>query len=343
MVFVGRERELARLAAALQRAVAGRPSRVVLTGTAGAGITHLLDELTARVEALPEVVIVRGASVEAAVGEPYQPLVEGLEATLAGLSDARLRSVIGRSAHDLGGLMPAVGERLDDMGIDRSPPRLVAPDQLGSRVLESLMGLIERLAATGVVLLILEDLHWADPATRAFVGAMLRVRRQLPLCLVLTYRPEDLSRRHPWRPIAAALTADAATELIDLPPLDTDTLERLVTSLQGARPAGDVMAAIQFGSGGNPTGRATHPVGEPVRGRCPAVGLLRGWRRGDAGRAPARRTSRRATPGGSPATVASIDGSGRPPGRPAHHHGRHQGCHRQRPGDGDRRLPVHQP
>ena len=67
--------------------------------------------------------------------------------------------------------MPTVGERLDDMGVDRSPPRLVAPDQLGSRVLESLMGLIERLAATGVVLLILEDLHWADPATRSFVGA----------------------------------------------------------------------------------------------------------------------------------------------------------------------------
>ena len=73
MAFVGRERELARLAAALQRAVAGRPSRVVLTGTAGAGVTRLLDELTARVETLPEVVVVRGASVESAVGEPYQP------------------------------------------------------------------------------------------------------------------------------------------------------------------------------------------------------------------------------------------------------------------------------
>ncbi len=196
--------------------------------------------------------VVRGASVESAVGEPYQPLVEGLETTLAGLSDGRLRSVIGRSATIWALLMPTVGERLDDMGIDRSPPRLVAPDQLGSRVLESLMGLIERLAATGVVLLILEDLHWADPATRAFVGAMLRVRRQLPLCLVLTYRPEDLlaatplatDRRRPHR-----RRRDRAHRPATVGP---DALERLVTSLQGARPAGDVMAAIQFGSGGNP-------------------------------------------------------------------------------------------
>ena len=92
------------------------------------------------------------------------------------------------------------------MGIDRSPPRLVAPDQLGSRVMESLIGLVERLAATGVLLLILEDLHRADPATRAFVAAMLRLHRPQPLCLVLTYRPEELSRRTtsgrsrpPWR------------------------------------------------------------------------------------------------------------------------------------------------
>ncbi len=252
MVFVGRERELARLAGALQRAVAGRPSRVVVTGPAGAGVTRLLDELATRVESLPEVVIVRGAALEPAAGEPYRPLLAGLEATLAGLSDARLRSVVGRAAHDLGALMPVIGDRMDALGIDRSPPRLVAPDQLGSRVLEALLGLIERLAATGVVLLILEDLHWADPATRAFVGAMLRVRRHLPLCLVLTYRPDDLWRRHPWRPIAASLAADVSTERIDLAPLDTETLERLVTGLQGSRPAGDLMAAIQVGSAGSP-------------------------------------------------------------------------------------------
>ncbi len=67
--------------------------------------------------------------------------------------------------------------------------------------MESLIGLIERLAATGVVLLILEDLHWADPATRAFVAAMLRVRRQLPLCLVLTIGPRSCRgaiRGDPW-------------------------------------------------------------------------------------------------------------------------------------------------
>ncbi len=252
MVFVGRERELTRLAGALQRAVAGRPSRVVLTAPAGTGVTRLLDELTERVASLPEVVIVRGTAVEPAVGEPYQPLAEGLALTLASLSDVRLRMVVGHAAHDLVGLIPGLEPRLEALGIDRSPPRLVAPDQLGSRVMESLIGLIERLAATGVVLLILEDLHRADPATRAFVAAMLRVHRQLPLCLLLSYRPEELSRRHPWQPLARALEADPATELMELPPLDVDAEERLVAGIVGSRPAGDMMAAVHVGAGGRP-------------------------------------------------------------------------------------------
>jgi DNA-binding CsgD family transcriptional regulator/tetratricopeptide (TPR) repeat protein len=252
MVFVGRERELARLAGALQRAAAGQPSRVVVTAPAGAGATRLLDELAERVAALPEVVLVRGTAVESATGEPYQALVEGLATTLASLSDVRLRMVVGRSAHDLVAVMPSLDARLQALDIDRSPPRLVAPDERGSRVLEALIGLIERLAATGVVLLVLEDLHWADPATRAFVAAMLRVRRHLPLCLLMSYRPEDLSRRHPWRPLALALEADPGTERLELAPLDADAEERLVTGIQGDHPASDLMAAIHVGAGGRP-------------------------------------------------------------------------------------------
>ncbi len=252
MVFVGRERELARLAGALQRAVAGRPSRVVLTASAGTGVTRLLDELTERVAALPEVVVLRGAAIEPASGEAFHPLVAGLRATFGALPDPRLRTVMGHSAHDLVVLVPELDERLAALRIDRAAPRLVAPDQLGSRVMESLIGVIERLAAGGVVLLILEDLHWADPATRAFVAAMLRVRRHLPLCLVVSYRPEELTRRHPWRSLEQALDADPATEHIELPPLDDEAEESLVSAIQGGRPDSDLMAAIHVGSIGRP-------------------------------------------------------------------------------------------
>ena len=252
MAFVGRERELARLADALQRAADGRHGRVVLTGPAGIGVTSLIDELTHRLRGLPGLVVARGAALESCAGEAYQALGSALGSALATLDDDAVRRVIGRSGHDLGLVLRDAAERLDALGIDRSPPRLTAPEQLGSRVQEAILGALERLAADGVVLLALEDLHRADPATRGFVRALLRIGRPLRVGLVLTYQPDELNRRHPARELATLLQADPTVEHLPLGPLDAGSVGRLVASLQGDRPAGDVLAAVMEGSAGNP-------------------------------------------------------------------------------------------
>jgi DNA-binding CsgD family transcriptional regulator len=252
MTFVGRERELDRLAGALQRAAEGRHGRVVLTGSAGAGITRLLDALTDRLAGLPEVVVARGAALGSCSGEAYQALGAALASALIGLEDDRVRYVIGRSGHDLGLLLRDGAMRLDQLGIDRSPPVLGAPDQLGSRVQEGVLGALERLAGGGVVLLAIEDLHQSDPATRGFIRALLRIGRPLPVCLVLTYQPDELYRRHPARELARVLATDPTVEQLPVAPLDAASVGRLVASLQGDRPAGDILAAVVEGSGGNP-------------------------------------------------------------------------------------------
>ena len=272
MSFVGRERDLARLAAVLQRAAEGRHGRVVLTGPAGIGITCLLDELSERLRGLPEVVVARGAALESCAGEAYQALGAALASALATLPDDRVRHVVGRSGHDLGLLLRADAARLDDLAIDRSPPRLHAPEQMGSRVQEAVLGALERLAGDGVVLLVLEDLHRADPATRGFLKALLRIGRRLPVCLVLTYQPDELNRRHPAQDLAHVLAADATVESLPIGPLDGPSIGRLVASLQGDRPAGDILAAVIEGSGGNPL-MATQLVA--------AVGSLAGVRLSD--------------------------------------------------------------
>jgi DNA-binding CsgD family transcriptional regulator len=252
MAFVGRERELARLADALQRAADGRQSRVVLTGPAGIGVTRLIDELTYRISGAPGIVVARGAALESCAGEAYQAMGVALATALATLDDDRVREVIGRAGHDLGLVLREGAARLDALGIDRSAPALSAPDQVGSRVQEAVLGALERLAGEGTALLVLEDLHRADPATRAFVRSLLRIGRQLPVCLVLTYQPDELYRRHPARELARALQSDPTIEHLALGPLDRDSMGRLVGSLQGHRPAGDLLAAVMEGSGGNP-------------------------------------------------------------------------------------------
>jgi DNA-binding CsgD family transcriptional regulator/tetratricopeptide (TPR) repeat protein len=252
MAFVGRERELSRLADALQRAADGRHGRVVLTGPAGIGVTRLLDELTHRIAGVPGIVVARGAALESCAGEAYQALGVALASALATLEDDRVREVVGRAGHDLGLVLREGATRLDALAIDRSPPALSAPDQIGSRVQEAVLGALERLAGDGIVLLALEDLHRADPATRAFIRSLLRISRPLPVCLVLTYQPDELHRRHPARELARALQADPTIEHLAVGPLDSVSMGRLVGSLQGDRPAGDLLAAVMEGSGGNP-------------------------------------------------------------------------------------------
>lgn len=252
MSFVGRERELALLGGALQQAADGHPSRVLMTGAAGMGSSRLLDELVRRIGGASDVAVVRGASLAPSSEEPFAPLVEGLEATLAHLTDAGLRRTVDRGGHDIAALLPALGARLTALDIDQRPPRLDAPEQLGSRVVEALLGLIERLAQERTLLLVLEDLHHADPATRAFLGTLMRSRLHARMCLVLTWRPDELPSRHPIRSLFAGLASNHEAEHIELGPLAPEEVERLLAELVSGRPAGDVLAAVESGSMGEP-------------------------------------------------------------------------------------------
>ena len=252
MAFVGRERELAQLAGALQRGAEVRTSRVALAGPAGMGITRLLDEFEFRMAGLPGLVVARGGATEPSSGVAYHALSEALGTALAHTRDEQLAAVIGPSGHDLAVLLPRLQERMQALGIDHPRPALEAKDQAGSRMAESVLGVLERLGDGGVVLLVLEDLHWADPATRGFVASLLRVSRPLPLCLVVTYQPEVLHRRHPMATLARSLVDDARVTWIALEPLAPQELRALVESILGEPPSGSLMAAVTEGSRGNP-------------------------------------------------------------------------------------------
>ncbi|MGZ3641125.1 MAG: helix-turn-helix transcriptional regulator [Candidatus Limnocylindrales bacterium] len=252
MAFVGRERELARLAAGLERAARGDGARLALVGPAGIGVTRLLTELEARLAGLPDVVVARGTAYAPLSGTPYAALGEALAAALASVSDARLAEVLGPWRHDLLLLVPGLATRLEALGVPDEVPWTISADQRAVRVAEAVLGVLERIADRGVVLLALEDLHWADPGTRRFVETILRARRRLPLCLVLTFRPEELHLRHPMRDLANALETDPEVERLALPPMEHHQLVKLLEALLGERPSGAFVAAVAGGSGGVP-------------------------------------------------------------------------------------------
>ncbi len=252
MAFLGRERELAQLAEAVRRVAEGRLGRVVLTGPAGIGCTRLLDELATRVSSVPGVLACRGRAYEPAQGLPYQAVGDGLSRTFDEVPDERLAAVVGPAGHDLCVLVPELGKRLDRLGIDRRSPALIAPEQLGRRVLESILGTLERLAGDGVLLLVLEDVHFADPATRVLIEALHRVGRALPVCLIITYQPDEVHRRHPMRELADQLLRDPEVQRLELGPLGAAEIEQLVTETLGQRPPASVFTAVAEGARGNP-------------------------------------------------------------------------------------------
>ena len=115
-----------------------------------------------------------------------------LRERLAEISDEDLPAVIGGAGHDLAPILPGLGDRLSAAGDPPRAPALDAPEQRGARLQEGVLALLERLSAEGVICLVLEDLHHADPGTRDFVAALLRVSRRLPLALILSYHTDEV-------------------------------------------------------------------------------------------------------------------------------------------------------
>lgn len=252
MAFIGRERELVRLAAALQQAAEGTSTRVAIRGPAGIGISGLIDELERRLASVPGVAIARARAYESAAGIPFFGLAQAVHRLLARAEDAELPGIVGSAGHDLAALLPLLRQRFEALRISTQEPRLVAPEQRASRLIESVLGALDRCAADGLVLLVLEDLHWSDPGTRVFVEELVRLRRRLRICLMVTYDPDQLHRRHPAWPLVLTLEGSPFVEVLTLGPLDREELARFAQDLTGEPPSGGLVAALLEGSRGNP-------------------------------------------------------------------------------------------
>ena len=181
-MLAGRRRELARL----ERAVLALPegSFVELAGEAGIGKTRLLDELRARADAR-EMLVLEGRGSEYEADVPFGILVDALDEYLAALDDARLERLAGEAAADLGAVFPSLAGRAGAAGRFRAH-RAVAL-------------LLERLPPGRGLLLVLDDVHWADEASVEVLAHVLRTPAPRGLVLALAHR----ARQSPGRLVSA--------------------------------------------------------------------------------------------------------------------------------------------
>ena len=109
-----------------------------------------------------------------------------------------------------------------------------------------------RLSAERLLALVVEDLENSDPGTRAFVSTLLRVRRQLPLVMILGYHTDELPRGHAARDLVREIEESPLVERLPLATLSRNEISALVEDLQGERPTLGFVAAVTEGSRGNP-------------------------------------------------------------------------------------------
>ena len=184
--FVGRERELARLAGALEAAVDGRSSTLLLAGSGGLGASRLLDEAERRIAALPEPICRRplpgAARSERAIRTPRSR--PGSRRSSPGSTIASSPRVAGIGAEELAKLLPGMVDRLGALGLLPARPTVTEPERRQTRMLESILGLLIRIGERAPVVLALEDLQSADAGTRALATFLARVSRPGRLCVL---------------------------------------------------------------------------------------------------------------------------------------------------------------
>ncbi|AXG80475.1 helix-turn-helix transcriptional regulator [Streptomyces paludis] len=239
-VFVGRTDELTVLTQALARATAGEPQALLIGGEAGVGKTRLVEELH-EVACARDAVVVTGGCLEiGAEGLPFAPFSTALRSLRRQLPDELATAAEGQE-DELARILPELGRShrgaLDEDGT--------------ARLFELTARLLERLAADRTILLVLEDLHWADASTRHLLTYLVRALRRGRLVVLGTYRADDLHRRHPLRPLLAELDRLRSVRRIELSRFNRAEVRRQLTGILAEEPDPALVDQIFERSDGN--------------------------------------------------------------------------------------------
>jgi ATP/maltotriose-dependent transcriptional regulator MalT len=235
--IVGRVEELAFLDGALSDLSGGRWTAVELVGEPGIGKTRLLDELTRRADRRSALVL-SGSASELERDLPFWVFVSALDDYVRGLDPRVLDRLEGEDRAELAHVLPALLERITSTAEPRAPQRY--------RTHRAVRALLERLAATKPLVLILDDFHWADPASVELLGALLLRPPEAAVMVALARRPDRRQQR-----LTAEL--DRARGAKTLTRIGLGALTRSeADELLGGSIEGAVASALYDESGGNP-------------------------------------------------------------------------------------------
>jgi DNA-binding CsgD family transcriptional regulator/tetratricopeptide (TPR) repeat protein len=245
-VFVGRVNELHTLFAAADAAASGETALVLVGGEAGVGKSRLTTEVADRLRDRGWLVLEGGTVALGDDGLPFGPIVEALRVLVRDVDAERIAAAAGPSLPELARLVPELSTVAGD-----GAPAAGQVEWLQTRIFEGILRLLGRLGVASPLLLVIEDLHWADRSTRDLLSFLARNARDERLLIVGTFRTDELHRRHPLTPWLAEAERQPRVERIDLARFERNELVELLTAITGTPPTPTLVDSVARRSDGN--------------------------------------------------------------------------------------------
>ena len=244
--FVGRDTERADLRHHVSNAVAGRGSLVMIGGEPGVGKTRITEEISEEAASHRLLTLV-GHCYETEAALPYGPVVEIFEATARVISRGSLWEALGDTGPEIARIMPELRRIFPDL----PPPIELPPEQERRYLFNSVTEFMSRAARMQPLLLVLEDLHWADEPTLLLVQHLAERLSDIPILIVGTYRDVELDVDRPLAKTMESLVRRRLVHRIALSRLPKEGVEAMLRAMAGREPPPSLVDAVHEETEGN--------------------------------------------------------------------------------------------
>ena len=246
-IFVGRLPEMAGLRAAMDNAVAGHGRLVMLAGEPGIGKTRTAQELSGYAESVGAQVW-WGSCHEQQGAPPYWPWVQPIRSYIQRTGPESLATQMGPGAADISEIIPLIREKLPNL----DPASSLDPEQARFRLFDSISQFFVNAARAQPLLLVLDDLHWADQPSLLLLEFLAGQLSDSNIMIVGTYRDIEVSREHPLTNTLARLARSDSYLREELEGLETEYVGQFIKDISGVEPSSALVQTIYGHTEGNP-------------------------------------------------------------------------------------------